>query len=70
MTCKTWLKKPESQQHINAGLAIAWLIFGIVGAFTGIKYSIAVLFFISVYANAAGHVAAWQGAKAESNQGD
>lgn len=42
-----------------------WILFGVIGVFTSIKDSIPVLFFISVYANFAGHLSAWQSSKVE-----
>jgi len=53
---------------INGWLAIFWLVFGLGGVGTPIKNSIPVLFFISVYANFAGHLSAWQACRVEERQ--
>jgi hypothetical protein len=65
---RNWLSGASVQKTINGWLAIVWLLFGLVGIFTPVKDSIPVLFFISVYANVAGHWAAWQGGRTEVKQ--
>lgn len=62
-----YLVKPKYTGPLHAWLAVFWLVFGIIGVFTPIKESIPVLFFISVYANFAGHWSGFQGVKAEES---
>jgi len=50
----------------HAVLTVVWLLFVIpVLLIPGWKESVALLVFISIYANVAGHFAAWQAAHAE-----
>lgn len=64
-----WLAQATTQKSINGYLAIAWLAFGVVGlARHEVRESIPVLFFISVYANVAGHWSGWQGGRTEVKQ--
>lgn len=66
---REWLAQATTQKSINGYLAIAWLGFGILGLLEqGIRESIPVLFFISVYANVAGHWSGWQGGRTEVKQ--
>lgn len=62
------LSAARTQKAINGWLAVGWLAFGLMGVWTDLKDSIPVLFFISVYANTAGHWAAWEAAKSEVRQ--
>ena len=62
---RTRLSAARTQKAINGWLAVAWLAFGLMGVWTDLKDSIPVLFFISVYANTAGHWAAWEASKTE-----
>lgn len=58
--------KPESLAHVHGVLTVAWLLFAIpVLLIDGWAKSVPLLVFISVYANVAGHFAAWQASKAE-----
>lgn len=50
--------------RINGALAILWLALS-VPAMIWWRDSVAFLVFVSVYANVAGHVSAWQAARAE-----
>lgn len=65
---RSWLAEATNQRRLNGWLVPLWIIFGVVGVFTSLKSSIPVLFFVSVYANAAGHLSAWQAAKVEVSQ--
>ena len=65
---RAWLAAANTQKSINGWLCPAWLAFGAFGAWTGIKNSLPVLFFISVYANFAGHLSTWQAGRVEVKQ--
>lgn len=65
---RSWLSAAKTQKSINGWLAVTWLAFGLIGVWTDLKDSIPVLFFISVYANTAGHWAGWEAAKSEVRQ--
>lgn len=66
---REWLAQAKTQKSINGWLAFVWLGFGILGLIVGgIRESIPVLFFISVYANVAGHWSGWQGGRTEVKQ--
>lgn len=55
-------------KRLHAVLTIAWLVFTIpVLLIPGWKDSVALLVFISIYANVAGHWSAWQAARAEES---
>ena len=56
--------KARTLGRINGALAIIWLILSIP-AMMWWRNSVAFLVFVSVYANVAGHVSAWQAARAE-----
>jgi hypothetical protein len=45
---------------VNLVLAVAWIVLIPVAVVTGWIYSIAFISAASIYANAAGHVAAWR----------
>jgi hypothetical protein len=50
----------------HAGMTVAWLLFAVpVLLIPGWKESVALLVFISIYANCAGHWSSYQGVKAE-----
>lgn len=58
---------PEFLRHLHAFLTIAWLVFAApVLLIPGWKESIALLVFISIYANVAGHFSAWQASRVET----
>lgn len=66
---REWFASAETLKSVNGWLAISWLIIGLVGvAVAGIRESIPVLFFISVYANVAGHWSGWQAGRTEVRQ--
>lgn len=66
---REWLAAAKTQKSINGWLAWAWLAFGILGlCVQDIRSSIPMLFFISVYANVAGHWSGWQGGRTEVKQ--
>lgn len=50
-------------------MTILWAIFLPIAVLTQLRYSVPLLVAISVYANIAGHWAAWQAAKADERQG-
>lgn len=53
--------------HLTA--TVAWLLFAIpVLLVPGWKESVALLVFISIYANVAGHFSSWQAARVEVKQ--
>lgn len=58
---------PKTDKRIHAGLTVAWTIFMPIAIFTDLKYSVPLLVGISIYANIAGHMAAWQAAKADEH---
>jgi hypothetical protein len=52
---------------LHAVLTVAWLLFVVPCLLIeGWRESVPLLVFISIYANVAGHWAAWQAARAES----
>lgn len=60
---------PSALRTLHAALTIAWLLFAVpVLLIKGWKDSVALLVFISIYANVAGHFSAWQAARVEVNQ--
>lgn len=66
---RRWLSEATTQKSINGWLAWIWLAVGLVGiVISGIRESIPILFFISVYANVAGHWSGWQGGRTEVKQ--
>lgn len=66
---RLWLGDAETLKSINGWLAFVWLGVGIVGvAVAGVRESIPILFFISVYANVAGHWSGWQAGRTEVRQ--
>lgn len=66
---RAWLTQATTQKSINGYLAFAWLGFGLYGLTNdAITTSIKCLFFISVYANVAGHWSGWQGGRTEVKQ--
>jgi hypothetical protein len=59
----------KALRHLHGWLTVAWLAFAApVLLLPGWKESIALLVFISIYANVAGHFSAWQAARTEENQ--
>lgn len=56
---------PTGDRRLHAVLTLAWLIFLPVAILTPLRYSVPLLVGISVYANVAGHWAAYQAAKAD-----
>ncbi len=60
---------PTFLRRANGVLTVLWLLFIIpVLLIPGWKDSVALLVFISIYANVAGHFAAWQAARVEVKQ--
>lgn len=62
---------PRAMQRIHGVLTLAWLAVGLLGLLpiaAPFRESIAVLFFISVYANVAGHWSSWQASRVEVKQ--
>jgi hypothetical protein len=49
-----------SWRRLNLLLAVAWIVLIPVAVVTGWIYSIAFISAASIYANAAGHLAAWR----------
>jgi hypothetical protein len=57
---------PRTAQRLHFWLTLAWLVSAVpVVAIKGLRESIPLLVFISIYANVAGHFSAWQAARAE-----
>jgi hypothetical protein len=53
-------------KRLHAVLTVAWLLFAVpVLLIPGWKDSVALLVFISIYANVAGHWSSYQGVRAE-----
>lgn len=66
-----WCGDAQTLKRVNGWLAVIWLGFGLAGLILdGVRESIPVLFFISVYANVAGHWSAWQASRTEVKQDD
>jgi hypothetical protein len=59
---------PVFMRKVNGWLTIAWLLMVPIALVTGWIYSIAFISAISIYANVAGHMAAWQAARVETIQ--
>lgn len=53
---------------MHFALTLLWLAFAPVAMLTELRYSVPLLVGISVYANVAGHWAAYEAAKAEAAQ--
>lgn len=59
----------KSLKHLHAALTVTWLLFvAPVLLIPGWKDSVALLVFISIYANIAGHWSAYQASRAEEKQ--
>jgi hypothetical protein len=56
------------QKRMHGALTLTWLAFAPIAVLTNLKNSIPLLVFISVYANVAGHWAAYEAAKADEYQ--
>lgn len=56
---------PTGDRRLHAVLTIAWLLFLPLACFTPLRDSLPLVVGISVYANVAGHWAAWQATKAD-----
>ncbi len=54
-------------RHIHAALTVLWFVMVPVAIATGWIGSIAFIAACSIYANAAAHFGAWQGARAEES---
>lgn len=61
--------RPATWRKLHAGLTLVWLAL-MVPSLVWWRESIPWLIFISVWANVAGHFSAWQGSRAEANNGD
>ena len=55
----------EALRRAHAIATVAWLVMVPVAILTGWLYSVAFVSACSIYANAVGHAAAWQGSRAE-----
>ena len=62
-----WCGEATTLRSINGWLTLAWLLLA-VPAVLWWKNSIPFLVFVSIYANVAGHLAAWQAARTEVKQ--
>jgi hypothetical protein len=61
--------RPKFLKPFHQWAALAWLGFAVAGVFIGgLRASIPVLFFMSAYANVAGHWSSWQAATVELKQ--
>lgn len=58
----------RSLKHTHAVLTVLWLVVVPVSILTGWLWSIAFISACSIYANAAGHAAAWQASRGEEKQ--
>lgn len=61
-------KQPAVARQVHGWAALIWLLLTIPGA-TVWRESVAFVVFCSVYANFTGHLAGWQGARAEESNG-
>lgn len=60
---------PVFLRKLHGWLTIGWLLFALpVLLIKGWKESVALLVFISIYANVAGHFSGWQAARVEVRQ--
>lgn len=60
---------PSVMRALHGWLTIAWLLAAVPCVLiNGLRNSVPLLVFISVYANVAGHFAAWQAARVEQKQ--
>lgn len=58
----------ERDRKLHAILTCVWVAFAPVAMFTSLRSSIQLLVGISIYANIAGHWAAYQASRAEDEQ--
>lgn len=64
-----YAQSPVGLRRINGVLAFVWIGVAVIGVvFPAISRSIPILFFISCYANVAGHWSGWQAARVEVAQ--
>lgn len=61
------MKSARAWCHIHAVLTVAWFVMIPVSLLTDLKHSVPYLVGLSVYALAASHFSAWQGARAEDS---
>jgi hypothetical protein len=59
-----------TEKRIHMGLAAAWFLAAFPIMLSSLRNSIALVIFISVYANCASHISAAQAARAEQNSPD
>ena len=57
--------KPSTLQRTHAILAIIWLLMPVPVLILGLQGSVTLVLCFSIYANAAGHFAAWQATRVE-----
>jgi hypothetical protein len=58
-------------KHFHGAATVAWLLFAApVLLIPGWKESVALLVFISIYANVVGHFSSWQSSRVEKKQDD
>lgn len=60
--------KSTGLRRLHAWLTWLWLFSAVPVLLTGLKNSVPLLVFISIYANVAGHFASWQAARVEVKQ--
>lgn len=60
-----WRGEPGALRRLHLALTVAWFAVAFPIMLTDLRNSIALLVFISVYANVAGHWSAWQASRAE-----
>jgi hypothetical protein len=61
---------PVFMRRVNGWLTVLWLLMVPLSILTGWIYSIVFVAAISIYANVAGHLAAWAAARVEVRQDD
>lgn len=62
------MNKANWLRHLHAALTIVWLVMVPVALMTGWVESLVFVSACSIYANMVGHFAAWQGARAETEE--
>lgn len=60
--------KPSALRALHGWLTWIWLASAVPILLSGLKNSVPLLVFISIYANVAGHFASWQAARVEVKQ--
>lgn len=62
--------KASTEKRVHMALAAVWFVAAFPIMLSSLRNSIALVIFISVYANCAAHIAAAQAARAEENTPD